>query len=696
MSHALTPFFKPRGVAVIGASSNPTKLSHGIIRNLIQHGYSGKVYPVNPNASEILGLACFPDITGVPDPLDLAVVALPASATPEIIESCGKRGLKAVILITGGFREVGDEGRALEDRCVQIARRYGLRLMGPNCVGTMDLHSRLNTTFIEGFPEKGGIAFLSQSGAICGGIVDMVRGRQIGFSAFASMGNMADVTETDLIEYFAQDDGTRVIALYLEGIQDGSRFMRVANKVSRNKPVVVLKAGRNPAGTRAVSSHTGSIAGSYSAYQTAFRQSGVIEADSVQELFDISFALSNQPVPAGRRAAIVTNAGGPAALISDSLGSYGIELPPLSNKVRNDLRKALNPSAQVGNPVDMLGGASAKDFEYVLTQLAQCDEVDILIPVLVPQTIVNPIEVACSIHKSTQQCSKTVISCFMGDSLIREPREFLHKNGIPMIDQPELIGRILTGLQRRAEQHTSPPSIAGLPPSPRKKVELPDREKLGEYETRPLLSAYGIPMVREVLVPSIEQAEQIKDQLSFPVAMKIVSADILHKSDAGGVRVGIRDFDEVKKEYAAMVERVKRARPDAVIDGVVLAEMAPRGREVIVGMRRDPTFGPMVMFGMGGVFVELYKDVSFRIAPIDRATAKEMIAETKAGRLMAGYRGSDRDDLDAVADVLLKISEIALAYPELDELEINPLTVYPEGQGVLALDSRAIRWERNK
>ncbi len=692
MTHPLSPFFAPKGVAIIGASSNPNKLSFGIFKNLTQYGYQGGIYPVNPKATEILGLKCYPDVTRVPDPVDLAVLVLPAESVPVTLEMCGKRGIGAVTIISGGFKEVGEEGRRLEEKCLQIAAQYQMRLVGPNCVGTMDMHSGLNTTFIAGVPDRGAIGFLSQSGAVAGGIVDYVRGKQVGFSNFVSLGNEADVTETDMIEYLAEDPNTRVITAYVEMIRDGRRFLDVASRVSQKKPIVILKAGRTNAGAKAVSSHTGSIAGAYTAYQAAFKQAGVIEVESVVELFDVANALASQPLPRGARTAIVTNSGGPAALTSDSLAANGLQLAMLAKETEDYLREHLNPSAQVGNPVDMLGGAEPGDYRMALEQVARDDGVDLIVPILVPQALINPEEVAKVVVETTRDCRKPVLCCFMGDEMVIGARKVLHSNGIPMFTFPESIGRMF-GLMGRyrdwlaAEREISPGGAVHQKPQSALAAE---GNALGELETRPLLEAYGIPVVSGELARSAEEAVRVANGLGGPVVMKIVSPEILHKSDAGGIRVGVEGDAEVESAYHELITRVAENRPDARLEGVLIERMAPKGQEVIVGMRRDENFGPVVMFGLGGIYVELFADVAFRVAPVGRAEGVEMIRETKAFKLLNGYRGSPPADLDAVVDCIQRLSQLALDHPEIAEIEINPLRVMPAGQGALALDGRVI------
>lgn len=694
--HPLLPFFKPQGVAIIGASSNPTKLSFGIFRNLLQYGYQGKIYPVNPNASEVLGLTCYPDIHSVPDPVDLVVSVVASHLTPSVVEACGQRGIKAVTIISGGFREIGPEGEKLERQCLEIAGKYGMRLVGPNCVGTMDLYSGLNTTFIHGVPEKGHIGFLSQSGAICGGIVDYVRGKHIGFSNFVSLGNEADVTETDMIEYLAEDPDTRVIALYVEAIKDGARFMRVCEEVGKTKPVVLLKAGKTQAGAKAVSSHTGSIAGAITAYKTAFKQSGVIEVDTVIDLFDIAHALTCQMLPRGNRAVILTNSGGPAALASDSLGLHGFALATLAQETQNNLRKFLNPSAQVANPVDMLGGAEPEDYERSFREIAGDPNVDILIPILVPQALIKAEKVAEAIVNASRGVNKPVLCCFMGDEAVQEARRVLHGNGIPMFTFPDSIGRVLASMRFYSQWIEKSGKKVNIEISRDQKVvekileSYRDLLSIGEIDTRPVLEAYGIPVVEGGFAASLEEAKLLYRQIGPSVVIKVVSPQILHKSDVGGIRVGINSVAELESAFSSMMEDVRKKCPEAQIMGVLIEKMAPKGQEIIIGMKRDPVFGPLMMFGFGGIFVEVFQDVAFRIAPMDLQDAKDMIFETKSGKLLQGYRNLPEFDVDSIVSCIQKLGQLALDFPQIAEVEINPCLVLPKGHGVLALDGRIV------
>lgn len=695
MKSDLAPFFSPSGVAIIGASTNPSKLSHGILKNMTLYGYQGGIYPVNPKTDQILGLESFPDISEVPDPVDLAVVVLPASMTPEALRACGARGIKAVIIISGGFREVGDSGIKLEEECRQIAHQFGMRLIGPNCVGTLDLHTGLNTTFIEGVPAVGSIGFLSQSGAVCGGVVDYIADKYIGFSHFASLGNELDVDESDMIAFFGDHPEVKVIAAYVEGIRDGQKFIRVADEVSHKKPIVMLKAGRTDAGARAVSSHTGSLAGAYAAYQAAFKQAGVIEVQDMPALFDVAWSLSCQPLPKGNRVAIFTNAGGPAALASDSLAAHGFELGTISEKHQAALAEKLNPSAQVSNPVDMLGGAEPVEFGHCLSTLLDAEGIDVFLPMLVPQSLVNPAEVARSIVAQAEKTGKTVLACMVGENSLKEARKVLHENNIPMSSFPEVPGKVLGAMQNYqkwlAKDDCKRFSFIDIQPQIIQNfLTTNEQDILGEAETRPLLKAYGMDLIPGDVAVSADEAVAIASKIGYPVAVKIVSPQILHKSDMGGIALNLNTAKDLRQAVDTMRESIGIRLPEAEIDGFLIERMAPDGLEVIVGMRRDPSFGPLMMFGLGGVTVELFKDVGFGVAPLTPNQARDMVDSTRAARLLQGYRGGRSYDVDAVIDVIGRLSRLAVDFPTISEVEINPLLVLPPGQGAKVLDARMI------
>jgi acetyltransferase len=731
----LEPFFNAQGVAIIGASANPNKLSHGLLRNLINYGFQGAIYPVNPHREVILDLDCYPDIASVPDPIDLAVIALPAALCPAVLEDCGRRGVEAVIVISGGFKEVGPHGQALEERLVEISQGYDMRLLGPNCVGTLDAYSRLNTTFIRTMPQPGEIAFISQSGAICGGILEWASGKHVGFSRFATLGNEADVTESDLIEALAQDPHTKVIVAYIEAIEDGRRFMEVARHVTPHKPIVAIKAGTTEAGTRAVSSHTGSLAGTLAAYDAAFRQTGVIRVHTLQELFNVGLGLAYGPLPKGNRVAIVTNAGGPASLAADKLEQTGLQMPSPSSTTRAFLAGFASPEAQLDNPIDLLGGAEPADFEMAVRALLADPKIDAVLPILVPQALIDPLTVAQAIGRAAaDRGEKPVVTCFMGDDGVREPLVRLHRHRITLFQFPDQAAQVLGHMWRYAawrvseltrermsesvsermgelvsgrvdERHDdgaqavtkallNTPDV--LPVNREKVAELLQRATdagkvhLGELEARPILAAYGVLQPPAQMAHSADEARRAACAIGFPVVLKIVSPNILHKSDVGGIALDLDNEAVVAETFTTMMARVRESRPEAPIHGVLVASMASKGHELIIGMRRDPQFGPLLLFGLGGIYVEILNEVAFRVAPFDRAEALRFIDESHAGKLLKGIRGQPPADVDAVVDTIERVAQLALDFPQIQELDINPLIAYPAGQGALAVDARIV------
>jgi acetate---CoA ligase (ADP-forming) len=696
MTSSLEPFFNARGIAIIGASASPEKLSFGILKNLTTYGYKGGIYPVNPKTDSILGLKCYSDISKVPDPVDMAVIVLASTLISSVLEDCGKRGICAVTIISGGFKEIGEDGQNMENELLKIASKYKIRLIGPNCVGTMNLASGQNTTFIRGIPATGGIGFISQSGAVCGGIVDHVMNQGVGFSNFLSLGNEADVDETDMIEYLGEDDRTRVIATYVEGIKDGQKFLNKTSKVSKKKPVVILKAGQSDEGAKAVSSHTGSLAGSQIAYQTAFKQSGAIEVISTTDLLNTSMALDWLALPKGNRVAIITNGGGPAALASDSLALNGIKLAKIRSTTQKKLKEKLNPSAQTGNPVDMLGGANEVEFKFALDLVLADPDVDMVLPMLVPQALVDPGKIAQSIVNSSSKSQKPVIACFMGHESIKEASKIFQRNHVPMVDYPELTGVMFGALYKRfivknaAHKHYLNKKNPGFDFAASLFKNNLSKKIWGENDTRPILAAYGISLVEGRLVNSFEEGKILAKSIGFPLVMKVASNQILHKSEAGVVKVGISDEMELEQSFTGLIKKANQYNASARIDGILIERMAQKGEEVIVGMKRDPTFGPMLMFGMGGIFVELFKDVAFRIAPVDERVALEMIRETKAFKLLSGWRSGPIFDINSIAAVITRLSQLAVDFPQILEIEINPLRVFKEGEGVLGLDCRMI------
>ena len=579
-----------------------------------------------------------------------------------------------------------------------------MRLIGPNCVGTLDAYSGLDTSFIRTMPEPGDIAFISQSGAICGGILEWTAGKGVGFSRFATLGNATDVTETDLIEALAGDPRTKVIVAYLEAIKDGPRFIEVASRVTREKPILVVKAGTTEAGTRAVSSHTGSLAGAMAAYDAAFKQSGVIRVDDVENLFNYALALAYGPLPRGNRVAIVTNAGGPASLAADALEEAGLTMPSPSEATRAFLAAHTCSEAQLGNPIDMLGGADAADYEMAVGALLADPGYDAVLPILVPQALISPAAVAEAIGRAASAVPhKPVVTCFMGDEAVREPMIVLHRHRITLYQWPKQAARALGVMWQYAgqvagskgqEARGSEVAVGGTDIREEKRrsgVGLPvGKTHLGEVEARPVLAAYGINQPVGGLARTATEAGRIAAEIGFPVALKIVSPDIFHKSEIGGIALKLGSAEQVHGAFDEILARVRQRQPEAQIEGVLVTQMAPPGHELIVGMRRDPQFGPLLMVGLGGIYVELLKDVAFRVAPFSRAETLVMIGETHAGKLLGGLRGQQPADINAVVEVIQRVAQLALNQPRIQEIDINPLIVYQVGQGALAVDVRMV------
>ncbi len=698
---SLRPFFTPDGVAVIGASTTPGKLGYGVIANLIKSGYPGPIYPINPRADKILNLSAYPDVSQVPDPVELAVIIIPAPAIPDALRACGQRGIRAAAILSGGFAEVGPEGEARQREILAIAAEYGMRLVGPNGVGVLNPHSGLNTTFIEQIPDAGDIAFLSQSGALGGALIDWAKGQHIGLSYFASLGNAADVTETDLIAALADDPHTKVITVYIESIHDGPGFMATARKVTPQMPVVALKAGGTQEGARAVASHTASIGGSDEAYAAAFKQSGVIRASSVQELFDTAIALAYQQPPAGGRVAILTNAGGPAAVAADALARNGLQAPEPDEATRDALRAALGAAPQLFNPIDMLGAASSPEYETAARILLASDAYDAVLVILVPNTANDPAGVADALARAAALTDKPIYACYMGDVSLGDSRQRLHQHRIPVYDFPENAARAIANVRRWQIASETPPAAFSLPNADlyrtvaaelRHKNDL-GQKYVGEAELYPLLEQVNFPLAAWAAAYTKSDAEAFARAHPGPFALKVLSPDIVHKSDIGGVALNV-PAEQVGKMYWELQARVRRRARKAGLQGVLIQQMAAPGTEVIIGMRRDATFGPMLMFGGGGVYVEALRDVAFRIAPLSAEDARAMIAETVAGRLlMYGGRGRKPGDVAALAALIQQIAAMALSIPELREFELNPVIVHPAGQGVTVVDARAILQE---
>jgi len=693
----LETLFSPRSIAVIGASRTEGKLGYAVLANIVQSGFGGAIYPINPQADEILGIPSYASLEAVEGEIDLAVIVIPAKFVLEALEECGQRGTGSVIVISAGFRETGHEGLKAERKMAEIAAKYQMRIVGPNCLGVIDTLSPYNASFAVGMPRRGQIAFMSQSGALCTSILDIALAQDIGFSHFVSLGNKADLNEIDFLQAWADDPDSKVVMAYLEGIADGARFIEVARRLTKHKPVIAIKSGSTSAGSRAVSSHTGTLAGSERAYEAAFKQAGVIRAGSVGDLFDLSIALARQPLPRNERVAIITNAGGPGIMATDAIERCGLSLASLSQETMDELRQVLPSAASVLNPVDVLGDALADRYQAALRLVTSDRNVGALIVILTPQFMTEIEETAHAVGEAADHSEIPVLACFMGEANTEVGVKILTKYNVPNYIVPE---RAVTALRAMVDQHqwqerTLPEFEQSDVDRERvarifEQVRVDGRLQIGDAEARDILEAYCIPIPASRLCKTAEEAVAFAEEIGYPVVMKIASPDILHKTDIGGVRLNIEGPSDVRDSFDLLTFRAMRYMPDAEIWGCLVQHQVRGGKEVIAGMNRDPQFGPLVMFGLGGIYVEVLKDVSFRVAPFSRREANEMMREIRSFNLLRGVRGQARSDIEAIADTLLKLSQLVTDFPEIVEMDINPLMVFEEGRGTMGIDMRLV------
>ncbi|MCC7446592.1 MAG: acetate--CoA ligase family protein, partial [Anaerolineae bacterium] len=694
----LETFFQPKSVAIVGASASPDKLGNIVLKNAVDSGFKGKLYPINPKGGEILGLKAYPSVMALPETPDLAVVVIPYMHVPDAIRDCGEKGVPSVVVISAGFREAGKEGMNREVEVINLAKQYNIRLIGPNCLGIIDTFTPLNATFAAGTPPKGSIAFMSQSGALGTAILDWsMGGSMIGFSKFVSLGNKADVNEMDLMQAWVDDPDTKVILAYSEGLPNGQEFMRVARDVSRRKPVIIVKSGVTSAGSRAVSSHTGSLAGSEQAYAAAFRQAGVLRAETMQDLFDFAMGFAHQPLLPGDRIAIVTNAGGPGILCTDSLERAGLTLTRLEADTTRQLQEFLPDAASAANPVDVLGDAMADRYRFALEKVVNDPNVDGMIVIVTPQAMTEIEATAHAVGQVAQKSSKPILGCFMGEYKMAPAPDILAGYSVPNYEFPESAAKAFAAMRDYRKLKSQPdPRIERFDVDTDKvrqifrKVREEGRVAIGDAESREILTAYNMRIPGSGLAKDADEAVAIADKIGYPVVLKIASPDILHKTDVGGVRVGIQNAADARDAFDLIVYRAQRYVPGARIWGCLVQEMVPKGTEILIGMSRDPQFGPLVTFGMGGIYVETLKDVTFRVAPFDRLQAMQMLGEIRSHALLDGVRGQKPLDKDAIVDALLRINQLVTDFPNIVELDINPLMVYEQGRGAVSLDMRLV------
>lgn len=693
---SLEKFFDPKSVAIVGASTQKTKVGYEILLNMIQAGFPGKVFPVNNKADSIEGLKCYPDLPSIGEVPDLVVIVVPAPVVPAIMVQCGKLGVKAVIIITAGFKEVGPEGLALEQRITQTAAQYGIRVIGPNCLGIIAPSRKINASFGGDLPAEGSIGYLSQSGALLAAILDMANASGIGFSKLVSIGNKIDVNELDLISALGDDAETKVIAGYLESITDGNTFVRRAEQISNTKPILLIKSGGTAVGAKAASSHTGSLAGGETAYEAGFERAGIIRCGSIEQQFEYAEAFAMQPLPAGNRVAIITNAGGPGIMAADAIEREGLGFAQLSQATKDKLAGFLPAASNIQNPVDILGDALADRYEFALDTVLDDPGVDIALVVLTPQAMTECLPTAEAVVRVVKKKpQKTVLACFLGAEKIAEALVVLRTGRIPQYSSPESAVDVIKVMTEHVRWRTKPKRVVRLFPVNRHKVEIiierhirQGLREVGEAEAKEILEAYGFVTPKGSLATTPEQAANIADQIGYPVVMKIWSRDIIHKSDVGGVKLGMRNAQEVMDAFDLMMYRVPRKAPQAQILGVLVQQMCKGVREVILGMNRDPRFGPLMMFGMGGTMVEVMKDVSFYLAPLTADEAKQMLISTRTYKMLQGVRGEEGVDIEAIAEGLQRLSQLVTEYPQIQELDINPYVVGPRGTVPIAVDAR--------
>ncbi|MCS7192740.1 MAG: acetate--CoA ligase [Armatimonadetes bacterium] len=699
--HDLKPILEPQSVAVIGASRQIGSVGHAVLSNLLMGQFTGVVYPVNPKARSICGVRTYQSVLEIPDFVDLAVIIVRANLVPQVLEECGQKGVKGAIVISAGFKETGPEGAKLESKVKEIAQHYDIALVGPNCLGVIntDPNYRLNASFAKEMPLPGNIAFVSQSGALCTAVLDYAKGQGIGFSKVISLGNKADVNENDFIAYLWQDHHTQVILLYIEELSNGRKFLQLAREITgegdNRKPILALKAGRTPAGARAVASHTGSLAGSDEVYEALFAQAGVLRADTVEDLFEYAVAFANQPLPNGKRTVIITNAGGPGIMATDACVRYGLDLAQLDEKTLEQLRSKLPPHASLQNPIDLIGDAQSDRYEAALDAVLDDPNVDAILVLLTPQAMTDIENIAYTIVKKSKRKVKPILACFMGLVDISSGVKVLEENGVPCYSFPEDAIRALAAMARYVDWVRRPRTgYKVFPVDTERARKLLSEAPISEHGFIPeeialrVLEVYGLPMLPWGVAKNADEAVLVAREIGYPVVLKVLSPDVVHKFDLGGVQLNLKNDDDVRQAFEKIMNSVKQHIPNARIEGVLVQAMAKKGREVILGLKRDPQFGPILMFGLGGIYVEVLRDVTFRFAPVRELGAYRMVRDIRTYKLLEGVRGEPPADIDKIVECIERLSQLAIEQDLIEELDINPLIAYPQGEGAVVVDVR--------
>jgi len=700
---SLRPILSPSSVAVIGAARHRGTIGQLLLQCILQGGFSGTVYPVNPNAESVISVKAYPSILDIPGNVDLAIIAVPASVVAKVADECGRKGVRALIVISDGFKERGPEGALRERELVNITLRYGMRLVGPNCMGIVntDPAVSLNATFSPIYPPQGNVAFLSQSGAMGLTILEYANNLNMGISTFVSVGNRADVSSNDLLQYWQQDQATKVILLYLESFGNLRKFSRIARRVSEKKPIVAVKSGSTQAGLRAASSHTGALAISDVASDVLFRHAGIIRVNAMEELFDVATLLSTQPLPRGKRLVVVTNGGGPGIMAADAAVRNGLLLPELTQETVNRLKPAIKRDILLNNPVDTTAGATAEEFQGILQVLASDNDNDAVLAIFIPPVVAGTAAMEDAIRRVAPifwRHGKPLLACFLGH------RGFKAKLGssgkfVPCYPFPEEAVAALAKAVEYAELRRKPkgmiPRIRGIKHArARRIIEVAMTRSverplwLSTKEIAELLGCYGIRFVETVVSRTATEAVASALKVGFPVAVKLASSTIVHKTDVGGVVLDINSKSEVKRAFNHIQARLAKIGRQHEMEGVTVQRMVRGGIETIAGMTQDPTFGPIIMFGSGGIYAELIKDVALKLHPLTDLDARELVSSIKMAKLFEGYRGSPPSDIQALEDLLLRLSALVEDIPEVTELDLNPIMVMSQGEGYWVVDAR--------
>ena len=698
----LETIFHPKSIAIVGTNNVKGTVPHDILYNILKADFNGIVYPVSPREKSVKGIKAYKYVVDVPDDVDLAILVFPSSVCHMALEQCGQKGIKSVIIISAGYKEVGEAGLKREQQLIEIARKYDMSFIGPNCLGVINTapETRLDASFAREMPEAGNIGFLSQSGALCTAVLDYASAKHIGFSKFISFGNKADISEIDLLFYLMNDEETKVILMYLEEVSDGKALMDAAREVieKSGKPILIIKSGRTNEGASAAASHTGSLTGADEVCDAGFEQAGIIRCDNIEEMFNRARAFAYQPPPKSEKVAIITNAGGPGVLTTDAAISRGLKLAKFSEETTAILKKALPATANINNPVDVIG--DARSDRYLVAIQAAFDDQDVsgVFVILTPQSMTDIDTIAADVARIAEGQTKPIYTSFMGEKDVASGVDILQRHKIPhyilpesMCDAYQAVYHFNKNVKDKVHQLPDLDNIQGeLARQVMDKVKSNGRSYIPEVESIELLNTYGLPVPQGKLAPTVEEAVQIAEEIGYPVVMKVVSDDIIHKSDVKGVELNLGSAAEVKDAWKRIHSNALSAVPDATITGLYVIKMVKGAEEIILGIKRDPSFGPVLLFGLGGIFVEVFKDVSFGVAPLSRDEAMHMLEQTKAFKILKGTRGQNPRDMDSIVDALLRLGQLAVDFPEIEELDINPLFVLDKGSGSVIGDARMI------